>query len=86
MPTYRTFKQHLDPSYKPKRILALDGGGIRGLLTAGLLQRVEDLLRDGRTVRVRRGPHESRWRRRSSTSATGRRSLCHQRQNRRGGG
>jgi predicted acylesterase/phospholipase RssA len=45
MPTYRTFKQHLDPSYKPKRILALDGGGIRGLLTAGLLQRVEDLLR-----------------------------------------
>ena len=45
MPIYRTFKQHLDPSYKPKRILALDGGGIRGLLTAGLLQRVEDVLR-----------------------------------------
>ena len=45
MPTYRTFQQHLDPSYKPKRILALDGGGIRGLLTAGLLQRIEDLLR-----------------------------------------
>ena len=45
MPTYRTFPQHLDPSYKPKRILALDGGGIRGLLTAGLLQRIEDLLR-----------------------------------------
>ena len=45
MPVYRTFKQHLDPSNKPKRILALDGGGIRGLLTAGLLQRVEDLLR-----------------------------------------
>ena len=46
MPTYRTFKQHLDPSSKPKRILALDGGGIRGLLTAGLLQRIEDLLRE----------------------------------------
>jgi predicted acylesterase/phospholipase RssA len=45
MPAYRTFKQHLDPSHKPKRILALDGGGIRGLLTAGLLQRIEDLLR-----------------------------------------
>ena len=45
MPTYRTFKQHLDPSFKPKRILALDGGGIRGLLTAGLLRRMESLLR-----------------------------------------
>ena len=45
MPTYRTFKQHLDPSCKPKRILALDGGGIRGLLTAGLLRRMEDILR-----------------------------------------
>ena len=45
MPTYRTFKQHLDPSNKPKRILALDGGGIRGLLTAGLLRRMEDILR-----------------------------------------
>jgi predicted acylesterase/phospholipase RssA len=45
MPTYRTFKQHLDPAHKPKRILALDGGGIRGLLTAGILRRIEDLLR-----------------------------------------
>ena len=31
MPSYRTFQQHLDPTCKPKRILALDGGGIRGL-------------------------------------------------------
>jgi uncharacterized protein len=45
MPTYRTFKQHLDPAYKPKRILALDGGGIRGLLTAGILRRIEAILR-----------------------------------------
>jgi uncharacterized protein len=42
---YRTFKEHLDPATRPKRILALDGGGIRGMLTAGILERIEDLLR-----------------------------------------
>jgi uncharacterized protein len=36
--------QHLDPT-TPKRILALDGGGIRGALTLGYLQTIEDLLR-----------------------------------------
>ena len=30
----------------PKRILALDGGGIRGLVTLGLLARVEKILRE----------------------------------------
>lgn len=30
----------------PKRILALDGGGLRGILTLGLLQRIEAVLRE----------------------------------------
>ena len=46
MPTCRTFQQHLDPTCKPKRILALDGGGIRGRLTAAMLQRIDDILRE----------------------------------------
>jgi hypothetical protein len=29
----------------PKRILALDGGGLRGILTLGILARVESILR-----------------------------------------
>jgi patatin-like phospholipase/acyl hydrolase len=33
-------------SLGPKRILALDGGGIRGALTVGYLVRMEALLRD----------------------------------------
>lgn len=37
--------QHLQPG-GPKRILALDGGGIRGALTLGYLQKIEDLLRE----------------------------------------
>lgn len=36
----------------PKRILALDGGGIRGALTLGYLQKVEDILR------VQHGGHQ----------------------------
>ncbi len=36
---------HLSNQTAPKRILALDGGGIRGALTLGYLQRIEDILR-----------------------------------------
>lgn len=40
-----TLQQHFEPS-ACKRILALDGGGIRGALTLGYLQRIEDILRE----------------------------------------
>lgn len=33
---------------RPKRILALDGGGVRGVVTLGVLQRVERILRERR--------------------------------------
>jgi hypothetical protein len=37
--------QHLANDGRPKRILALDGGGLRGILTLGILQEIENLLR-----------------------------------------
>lgn len=40
-----TLSQHLSNQTSPKRILALDGGGIRGALSLGYLQRIEDILR-----------------------------------------
>jgi Patatin-like phospholipase len=42
----RTRDEHYANDGAPKRILALDGGGLRGILTLGILQRVEDLLRE----------------------------------------
>ncbi len=39
-----TLDQHFNAP-GPKRILALDGGGIRGAFTLGYLQRIEDILR-----------------------------------------
>src|SRR5258708_13815795 len=38
----------------PKRLLALDGGGVRGALTVAFLERIEALLseRDGKDVRL----------------------------------
>ena len=41
-----TKQQHLDPARAPKRILSLDGGGIRGVLTLEYLEVVEALLRE----------------------------------------
>ncbi|MBL9139096.1 MAG: patatin-like phospholipase family protein [Verrucomicrobiales bacterium] len=41
----RTRDQHLANDGTPKRILALDGGGLRGILTLGLLQKIENDLR-----------------------------------------
>src|SRR5262245_41196962 len=41
----RSFEEHLDPNITPKRILALDVGGLRGVLTVAFLKRIEDILR-----------------------------------------
>jgi uncharacterized protein len=38
-------QQHLDPAKMPKRILSLDGGGIRGILTLEYLGAIESMLR-----------------------------------------
>src|SRR6185437_10422902 len=40
-----TKTQHLDASTGPKRILALDGGGVRGILTLQFLQAIESLIK-----------------------------------------
>ena len=39
-----TLAEHF-AAFGPKRILALDGGGLRGILTLGILKRIEDELR-----------------------------------------
>jgi hypothetical protein len=45
--TYRKLNrdEHLFNDGQAKRILALDGGGLRGVLSLGILKRIEDLLR-----------------------------------------
>lgn len=42
----KTLSQHLDPTSGPKKILSLDGGGIRGALTLGYLKKIETILRE----------------------------------------
>jgi predicted acylesterase/phospholipase RssA len=41
----RSLEQHLANDGRPKRILALDGGGLRGILTLGVLEKIEDDLK-----------------------------------------
>lgn len=41
----RTRDEHFASDGTPKRILALDGGGLRGMLTLGILQQIENELR-----------------------------------------
>ncbi len=42
----KTLYDHLDPKNGPKKILSLDGGGIRGALTLGYLKKIETILRE----------------------------------------
>ncbi|MGE0828682.1 MAG: patatin-like phospholipase family protein [Hyphomonadaceae bacterium] len=41
----RTLEEHLAPDGAPKRVLALDGGGVKGILTLGMLRVLEGELR-----------------------------------------
>lgn len=41
----RDLTDHLNPEQQPKRILALDGGGVRGVISLEFLARIETLLR-----------------------------------------
>lgn len=42
----KSLHEHLDPTTGPKRILSLDGGGIRGALTLGYLKKIETILKE----------------------------------------
>jgi hypothetical protein len=41
----KTRDEHFQSDGEPKRLLALDGGGVRGILTLGILERIEALLK-----------------------------------------
>ena len=40
----KTRDEHLENDGSPKRILALDGGGLKGILTLGILRKIEEML------------------------------------------
>ena len=42
----KTLDEHFHNDGRPKRILALDGGGLRGILTLGILAQIEKTLRE----------------------------------------
>lgn len=43
---YPSFEDHLNPEHNPKRILSLDGGGLRGFISIGILRDIERILRE----------------------------------------
>lgn len=43
MDAYRAFAQHLDSNEGPRRIVSLDGGGLRGMMTMQVLNKIETL-------------------------------------------
>ena len=62
MPTnykIKTRDEHFS-SDGPKRILALDGGGLKGIVTLGFLERIEDTLRKRHAAGEDRSPSSRR--------------------------
>ncbi|MEM7662366.1 MAG: patatin-like phospholipase family protein [Pseudomonadota bacterium] len=42
----KSLEKHLDPNTGPKRILALSGGGVRGLISLGILSAIESIVQE----------------------------------------